>query len=170
MPLDQRQRKQVITATRARISEAEIQFNKRLPKVEISFDVRGSAWGYYMRKGRQRRIRYNAALFEKYFNEGLEDTVAHEVAHFVVDSLYRRRKTKPHGKEWREVMSLFGINNPSVTHSTDLSGIEVRQQRRFKYQCECGPVMLSTTRHFRVLRGTTTYSCRRCGNQLQVEK
>lgn len=170
MPLDQHQRQQIITTTRARISEAESQFNKRFPKVEISFDVTGSAWGYYVRKGRQRRIRYNDALFEKFFAEGLADTVAHEVAHFVVDSLYRRGRIKPHGKEWREVMSLFGIQNPSVTHSTDLSGIEVRQQRRFKYHCQCGPVMLSTTRHFRVLRGTTTYSCRRCGNQLQAGK
>ena len=155
----------IIDETRRYIAIAERAFGQPLPDVEIHLDIKGASWGCYMRKGERRRIRYNPWLFSRLFEAGLRDTIAHEVAHFVVDSLYRQR-VKPHGLEWRQVMQVFGIANPRATHNDDVSQIPRRRQRRFDYHCDCGTVALSATRHYRVLRGQAHYVCRRCGQPL----
>ncbi len=165
--LSDRQLRRIIDATRRHIGIAEQALAKRFPPLEIRFDVSGQAWGYYVRRGEHRCIRYNPYLFARHFDTGLAQTVPHEVAHFIVDCQHQRRRVKPHGPEWRAVMALFGVDNPSATHRDDLSGVPVRRQRRFDYRCRCGVVPLSATRHYRHLRGQASYYCRRCGEQLR---
>ncbi len=166
LQLSNRQTQQITQHTRTLIVKAEHTIGHKLPKVEIYFDVHGSAWGYFSRRGTQRRIRYNPHLFLRYPQQGLDEVVPHEVAHFVVDGLYPNRRCKPHGPEWREIMGLFGIDHPRATHTTPLDNVPVRRQQRFSYQCDCGTVELSATRHHRVLRGAR-YICRRCGQTLR---
>ncbi|HGG59900.1 MAG TPA: metallopeptidase (SprT family) [Gammaproteobacteria bacterium] len=161
------QARRVVDATRERIRFASRALNQSFPELEIRFDVSGRAWGYYVRRGRQRSIRYNPWLFARFFTEGIDNTVPHEVAHFIVDCLHPRQRVKPHGPEWRRIMALFGIDNPSATHRADLGGLPIRRQRRFDYRCRCGVVPLTATRHYRYLRGEAVYHCRRCGQALE---
>ncbi len=136
-----------------------------LPVPPIRFSVKGTAWGYYQRRGKHVEIRFNPLLFARYFQEGLEDTVPHEIAHYFVDSMYTGRP-KPHGPEWREVMNLFGIENPRATSDYDTSGLGVRKQKRMKYRCACQIHEVSKTRHNRMLRGSK-YLCRSCNQELE---
>ncbi|MEP1383040.1 MAG: zinc ribbon domain-containing protein [Paraglaciecola sp.] len=39
--------------------------------------------------------------------------------------------------------------------------------KTFLYQCQCGTVELSITRHNKVVKGKQNYICRRCKNTLQ---
>ncbi len=158
----------IVATTQDYIDRANAAFGLRLPPLPILFDIEGAAWGYYVRQGDRRWFRYNPALFARHFDEGLRDTIPHEVAHYVVDRRYRRR-CKPHGPEWRRVMRHFGIDDPRATHTTSLEGLTIRRQRRFLYYCDCGEVPLSTTRHNRILRHGTRYRCRRCGQTLSPE-
>ncbi|HIP67025.1 MAG TPA: metallopeptidase [Chromatiales bacterium] len=159
-PLTLAQQNTVINQTHALIEQANRLFDLRLKPINVLFDIRGSAWGYYVRIQRDRLIRYNPWLFEKYFTEGMNDTVPHEVAHYVVDMRYRKH-CKPHGAEWREVMQLFGVTQPRATSRHGLDGLPVRRQQRFRYACACQKHEISTTRHRRILRGQQ-YLCRRC--------
>lgn len=156
----------VIETTAHYIQEANRLFGLALAPLPIHFDVFGSAWGYYVRKGNQRWFRYNPLLFARHPKEGLSDTIPHEVAHYVVDLRYPKRRCKPHGREWREIMYGFGITNPRATHRTSLEGIPVRRQQRYIYYCRCGETTLSATRHNRIQRKGTRYLCRRCGAAL----
>ncbi len=159
------QKKRIIATTRDYIDRANAEFGLKLPPLPVHFDVHGAAWGYYVRKGGERWFRFNPMLFARHFDEGLNDTVPHEVAHYVVDRRYRRR-CKPHGAEWQAVMRRFGIDNPRATHDTNLDGLPVRRQRRYLYYCACGEVPLSATRHNRILHKGARYLCRRCGQVL----
>ncbi len=168
-PLDEGQMQRVVATTRACIATAASAFGlARLAPVEITFDVRGSAWGYYVRDRDRRRIRYNPWLFARYFEDGLNETVPHEVAHYVVEQLHPGRRVAAHGAEWRAVMRLFGFSTPRATHRHSLDGIPVRRQQRFLYRCGCRQHELSTTRHLRILGRRMEYRCRACGEILRA--
>lgn len=154
-------------AVRQCIKDAEQWLDVSLPDVDILFNIKGSAWAYYQRKDQQRSIRFNPYLVRDHLQETISDVVPHETAHFVVDSYYRKR-CRPHGQEWRQVMRHFGIPNPSIRHQKDISQIPVRRQTRHTYRCNCRDYELTATRHNRIVRGTQRYSCRQCGETLKA--
>jgi SprT protein len=166
-PLSSRQCTLITTETQRFIDQTHQHFSLKPRQVSISFDVKGSAWGYFAKKGNNYFIRYNPFLFGRYFEEGIKDTIPHEVAHYAVTRLTPHQRCKPHGNEWQSVMALFGIENPSVTHQSDMTGIPCRRQRRFSYVCRCGKVELSATRHNRLQHHGAKYICRKCGQPLK---
>lgn len=153
--------------TSSYIQKANTLFELDLSELDIRFDVSGSTWGYYLRRGRHCCIRYNPLLMARFPLEGLEQTIPHEVAHYVVDQMYPNRRCKPHGREWRMVMAAFGIPNARATHQAPLDGIPVRRQQRYRYECNCGPLEVSATRHNRMERKQTVYFCKRCRQPLR---
>ncbi len=153
------------------IRQAEGIFEQKFPDIDVVFDLPGSSAGMFKIKGRHSQIRYNPWIFAKYFDDNLARTVPHEVAHYIVHQLYGDRRSRrhhilPHGEEWRGLMAAFGADD-SVTGNYDLSGIPLRRQRRFDYQCQCRSHTLSTRRHNKVLRGDSQYLCRYCKTMLQ---
>lgn len=159
-PLSDALRERVLERTRELVERANAHFGLALPVPRVDFDINGVAWGYYVRHGTRVRIRFNPVLFERAFAESLNDTVPHEVAHYVVDHAFSRR-AKPHGSEWQRVMRLFGVDKPKATARYDTEGLSVRRQRRFAYRCDCREHEITTTRHRRALRGVR-YVCREC--------
>lgn len=165
--LDDCQRLLVVDETRRRIGEAAHRYAVDIPELPVRFDLTGLGAGMYVARGRERYIRYNPRLFARYFEENLRDTVAHEVAHYVVDVLFGRRGSRPHGHRWRSVMNDFGVP-PKVCHAFDTSDLPVRRQRRFAYFCRCGEHRLSAVRHNRVVARRMRYHCCRCGEVLRM--
>jgi SprT protein len=164
-PIGAWQRQHVVATTATYLTQAEAAFGRRFTEIPVLFDLTGRAAGMYRVRNDQRVIRYNPYIFAKAFAENLLTTVPHEVAHYVVDILRGERKVRPHGPEWRAIMSAFGAD-PARSHAYDLTGVPVRTQRRHPYRCACTTHHLTTRRHYQVLRGTMTYHCRRCGQAL----
>ena len=156
---------QVVAATLECIRRSEQLYDRKFTPPLITFDLSGRAAGMYRVQGERRQIRYNPYIFARYFADNLANTVPHEVAHFVVNALYGRRKVQPHGIEWRAVMQRLGAE-PSVTCRYDLSGIPQRRQRRFEYRCACNTHAMSTVRHNRAQSGRGRYLCRQCRQPL----
>ncbi|GJL83030.1 MAG: protein SprT [marine bacterium B5-7] len=168
LPLEQHRGQLVIDETDKRIAEASVRYGVAMSSIPVEFDLTGQCAGMYQVRGRQMRIRYNPWIFQRHFEENLINTVTHEVAHYVVDMVNRGRRVRPHGDEWRQVMMDFNVI-PEVRHQCDLSGIPVRRQRRFDYECDCQEHALSTVRHNRVVAGRVVYRCKQCGSALQLK-
>jgi len=176
-PLSTGKQQQVIAQTQAYIEQAVKLFNIKNRKVEINFSLKGRAAGMYRVRHHagwrfaepQREIRYNSLIFSKYYNDNYNTTIPHEVAHYVSDIIYGLKKIKPHGKEWQSIMQTFGAN-AAVTASYDLSGIALKKQRFFKYQCRCKEHQLSTIRHNRHRTNATRYYCKACKQVLVATK
>lgn len=166
LPIDEMQQRQVCVATNHLLQQACGLYNIDFSIIPVSFDLKGRAAGMYRSCNNQRSIRYNPYLFAKYFDANLATTVPHEVAHYVTDVLYSLRNIRLHGSEWRSVMQDFGVE-PQVTGRYDLTGIPVRQQKRFDYQCDCSTHKLSTVRHNKIINGKARYHCRCCGNTIK---
>ena len=164
-PIGEPQQQQVQVATEGYICLAESIFDRRLDRVPVLFDLRGQSAGMFKTIGERRLIRYNPWIFGKYFELNLNDTVPHEVAHFVVHEVYPRRGVKPHGPEWQDLMVRFGVD-PDVTFNLDLEGVPQRRQSTHRYFCGCQLHEVSTTRHNRAKRGRARYHCVSCDGSL----
>jgi SprT protein len=164
-PIDDAQRRCVATATEDCIARAGIILGRRFATIPVGFDLTGRAAGMYRVTRRERIIRYNPYIFAKAFADNLATTVPHEVAHYVVDVVHGWRNVRPHGREWRAIMTAFGAD-PDRTHAYDLAGVPVRRQRRHPYRCGCTTHHLTTRRHNQVRRGAMRYHCRHCGEEL----
>jgi len=164
IPLESEQQAQIIAATEAYISQASTLLDHSFKAIPVMFDLKGRAAGMYKVNKSQRMIRYNPYIFARYFSENLKTTVPHEVAHYIVDSVYGLRKTRPHGKEWKTIMTMFNAD-ASVTCQFDLKGLPTRHYQRFAYICSCRTHELTRIRHNRVLKGVR-YHCRHCKQEL----
>jgi len=160
VPIKLEQQQQIVAETEAYIYQASNLLEYTFEPVPVLFDLKGRAAGMYKVKKSLRMIRYNPYIFAKYFDENLATTVPHEVAHYLVDVLYGLRKTQPHGKEWRNMMTLFNVE-ASVTCQFDLEGIPTRNYQRYQYSCSCRAHELTRIRHNRALNGVR-YNCRSC--------
>jgi hypothetical protein len=98
----------------------------------------------------------------------LNDTVPHEVAHFI-SVFVHGRNGDGHGWLWKSVMSVIGIRSAERCHQYSLEGVKVRNSvTPFKYSCGCKDFTheLSNTKHTRhqaaVSVGRKGYRCRKC--------
>ena len=163
--LDADQQQLVIDQTHHYLQRAEQLTQHRFNSIDIKFDLIGQAAGMYCVRQNKRWIRYNPFLFAKYFSDNIANTIPHEVAHYIVEQLYGIRGIKPHGKQWRQIMNLFGAE-PSRTCHYNLQGIPHRRQRTYSYQCQCRHHQLSARRHNRIQLQGILYICRYCEQSL----
>jgi SprT protein len=131
----------------------------------LAFDLRGLNAGEFIVSPRRYGgpcIRLNRELLQRHPAHMLEQVLPHEVAHYVVWVLYRRR-TRPHGREWRAVMQHFG-RPAEVSHRLDVR--PARRVRKLPFACGCAlPQHYSAVIYRRHLAGTRYY-CRRCKQRL----
>ena len=164
-PITSDQQQKVIERVTALIQQCEQHFNQTFEPIEIRFDLRGRISGMYVVKHKQQYLRFNPFIFSKYFADSLDNTVPHEVAHYVSHVLFGLNKIQPHGKEWKSIMRTLDAE-PRVTGDYDLAGIPVKRQRRFNYVCNCMTHQLTTVRHNKIVKGQSQYFCRRCAGKL----
>ncbi|HIF52029.1 MAG TPA: metallopeptidase (SprT family) [Thiotrichaceae bacterium] len=167
IPLKTEQQEQIISATEACLYQASIKLEQSFEPIPVMFDLSGRAAGMYKINKSRRVIRYNPYIFAKYYSENIATTVPHEVAHYLVDVLYGIRNTRPHGREWKNMMAMFEAD-ASVTCDFDLAGLPGKRYQRFDYACSCRTHKLTLIRHNRVLKGAS-YCCRRCKQELTTK-
>jgi len=164
-PITQDQQQQVIERVADLLQQCAEYFNRPFKPIEIRFDLRGRTSGMYVVRNTQQYLRFNPFIFSKFFEDSLNNTVPHEVAHYVSHELFGIKNIRPHGKQWKAIMNTLGAE-PRVTGNYDLAGIAVKKQRRFDYRCGCMNHQLTTVRHNRVLIGKSQYFCTKCNEEL----
>jgi SprT protein len=165
-PITQTQQQQVLDESVRYIKLAELKLQQAFPVIPVYFDLKGRAAGMYKVQAGNRLLRFNPYLFARYYKENFNDTIPHEVAHYLVDMLYGIKNVRPHGKEWKAMMHLLGAK-PQRTHQFDLQGIPQRTYRHFRYQCNCNSFQLTSRRHNLITRGQRRYFCPNCKSELQ---
>jgi SprT protein len=166
-PIGAAEQATVVALTAHYVARAESIFTRKFAPVDVHFDLPGGSAGMFKVHGKSCWIRYNPWLFAKYFDDNLDGTVPHEVAHYIIHKVYDLRRVRPHGREWLALMHQFEAD-AAVTSDFDLTGIPQRRQRRFAYRCDCRSHELSTRRHNTVLRGKGRYHCVKCKGELNA--
>ena len=166
-PITPIQQQQVVVEAARYITLAAKQFQQAIPVIPVRFDLKGRAAGMYKIQAGKRLLRFNPYLFARYFDENFQNTIPHEVAHYLVDMLHGIKNVRPHGKEWKALMCQLGAE-PQRTHQFDLQGIPQRCYRRFSYQCQCNIYQLTSRRHNMITRNQRRYFCPSCKSELQL--
>ncbi|MEM0909769.1 MAG: SprT family zinc-dependent metalloprotease [Pseudomonadota bacterium] len=125
----------------------------------LSFNQRGMVAGAALLN--KNHIRLNASLLEKHPTYFYNQVIPHELAHLAV--YYHFGRVKPHGKEWKTVMTKVYALPPHRCHNLPAEDTSIRT---FPYQCDCRQIQLSIRRHNKVIRGKATYTCNTCGTPL----
>lgn len=104
---------------------AEKHYKKKYEFPEVRYDIRSWTGGLAYRD--RNLIRFNLILLVENEADFIATTVPHEVAHKIVRATFKvpegRKRIMPHGKEWKEVMGVLGVQ-PAVKHHYDCSSIE----------------------------------------------
>jgi len=182
-PINAEQQAKVVQRVGYYIEMASDLYEQKFSDIDVVFNLRGKAAGMYRcyspKSARhrllnvlgaasrpiKREIRFNPWLFAKYPEDSYDNTIPHEVAHYLSDCLYGLNRIKPHGHEWKSIMRNLGAE-PTVRGSYTLEGIPVRNIKRYGYACACRQVQLTSYRHQKIQKGTQQYRCRDCNEIL----
>ena len=146
------------------ISDAERYFGQSFAMPEIRYDLRGQTAGLALL--REWVIRLNTEILFREPESFIAEVPKHELAHLITHKMFG--PVKPHGKEWKLVMSEIMQLPPKTTHRFEVT--KTRQERTFPYSCQCeGQTkvhQLGIRRHYKVLRKQANYLCTRCKTPL----
>lgn len=162
----------LIQATHACLTQVTpwlLGLGRATPKINIRCDLKGQAAGKVTwRPGEPPLVRYNLDMARHQPEAFVQETVPHEIAHVLCHLLHPR--ARPHGPEWRVIMQRLGAE-PKRCHAFEIPKTASRKrQQRWPYQCHCREHLLSSTRHYRVVRGQSSYQCTSCGETLRQNK
>ena len=135
--------------------------------LQDDFSLTGNAGGQFVfykdwQVEKDVKLRWNLYVAEHNTNEYLNQVVAHEVAHFIVEILYRLGKISfrdrgNHGRIWKRLMISVDLP-PEIYHT--FQTVRGKTTKRFDYSAECGCTFkLSTIMHNKIQRGKTKRVC-----------
>ncbi len=142
--------------------QAEQRLNRTFPRPIINFNQRGKAAG--SARLQTNELRFNAILLQENQQHFITHTVPHEVAHLLTYQLYGR--TKPHGKEWQQIMNQIFELAAKTTHQYDTASVK---GKTFTYTCDCTEHQLTIRRHNKIVRDNIKYICRLCKKSLTMK-
>lgn len=161
--------KRVVERVQHYVTKANELWNLGLAMPRITYLVRGTCGGKAYHS--EYRVDFNADLLVRNVEDYMSDTIPHEVAHLVAQTIfkkdpmyyYARKKNVGHGPLWKQVMVAFGCD-PKRCHSYDTSETKVRSKPSYTYTCGCHgkTYSLGPKRHARQTRDPETFYCRRC--------
>jgi len=140
-------------------------FESDLDIPHVRFDKRGTTAGtahYEMLE-----LNFNAGLMVDNWDEFMNQTIPHEVAHLLKGRIYgfgRGKFLAAHGTAWKKVMRALGVE-PDRCHAMDVSKVRMPKAKHI-YTCDkCQKeLVISSVRHNKMVRGTKTYlHCRGYG-------
>ena len=166
--------REAVEAVRYYIDLANEIYGLKLDIPEISFNMVGQNGGRFKGNISECKVIYNRILLEENGKAFIDQTVPHEIAHYIVYKRYgckfmRPKTIKSHGYEWQKIMKDFGckINR---CHNFDTSNSEQgrrgRTQSKYIYGCACQEHELGETRHRRIQYEGAIYTCRKCKTKI----
>ena len=129
------------------------------PALPVHWDLTGvTAGSFTYRGGTPLYFKFNQVIAAKQFQDFLDRTVPHEVAHYIdfmnngsKQRMFAGGRRNMHGKHFKAVMQSLGAQDVSTYHSYDTGAR--RKQRRWEYKCSCYTWKISTIIHNRVQKG-----------------
>lgn len=138
--------------------------------IRVRFDKRGTTAGTALYINElDMELDFNVGLMVDNWDEFMNDTIPHEVAHLFKNHMYgtdrKGRMQSPHGYYWQQIMRRLGVD-PSRCHSMDVSKVAMPKTKHI-YKCSCcqEELVISQVRHNKMRRGGRVYFHSPCGKE-----
>lgn len=150
---------------------------KQVSFPEIKFEYRKNTMAGYFKYNiaGDSVIFFNMYYLEEYPEYMINQTVPHEVAHYVVwdicdkDCFTRGRNNAPHGRYWKYMMRFFGVE-ANRCHELKTPDKIKKNKQTFVYTCGCSSHELSKVRHNSIQTGKHRYICKACKSVIIYEE
>ena len=111
-------------------------------------------------------IAINIDFLEKAYDDTINVTVPHEVAHIVAYNLYG---TFGHDFYWKSMMRKLGLP-PTRTHDIDVDkiGARLRNVRRVEYKCSCRTHQIGMNVHKKIQLLGRNFTCKKCKTRISL--
>lgn len=125
-------RAKVDAVVEASFRTCEKHYKRKFKRPEVRYNIRntnsGGAWF------NRNLIRLNLTFLVENEEKFLATTVPHEVAHLVARYVYTSKpmngkSVRPHGKEWKEVMGVLGVE-PKTKHTYSIASLDIVKTKR----------------------------------------
>ena len=150
-------KQKVIFSTQIWWEKFNTKFGKNYGYPTVSFGLNGATAGTATYS--KQHIQYNLEIAIRNEDDFLNTTIPHEIAHLFAYNMYHlinnyplKPMIKPHGKEWKRVMSIMGIK-PSRCHNYNVEEFVKRHERPFTYKCKCRTRNYTKLIHTRMQNG-----------------
>lgn len=114
---------------------------------------------------------FNSHYFSAHPQHMFEQTVPHEVAHYLVyvinDGIDRSGHGSAHGRMWRNMMHFLDAD-PLRCHDLPMPPSLKKLKKTFTYACRCSEYELTSIRHNKAKAGTR-YECNKCRTELKLK-
>ncbi|MWN90217.1 SprT family zinc-dependent metalloprotease [Gilliamella sp. Pra-s65] len=150
---------QVMACLRGHLLQANQRLHSQYRDPKIVYKTKGSIAGSALLTLWE--IQLNSIMLLNNGTQFIEEVVPHELAHLLVFKEFG--KVKPHGKEWKYIMSEILGKNPTTTHHFPV------QRNTYLYYCNCQQHHLTSIRHNKIQNNKTSYLCRKCGTMLKIK-
>lgn len=150
---------EVITCVRQCLAQVNHHLNRHYLEPKIVYRPKGSIAGSaYLTRW---EIQLNSQLLCENKLDFIKEVVPHELAHLIVFKEFG--KVRPHGKEWKYMMSSILGKDPKVRHHFFVS------RPNYVYRCQCQEHHLTQIRHNKMQNQHIQYSCKKCGTLLELK-
>ena len=141
---------------------AEKHWDRKFNRPDVKYDLKGHTGGWAI-GGHTIRLNYDILTDDRYYQDMVNQTVPHELAHIVVHQMWP--KASAHGEHWQHVMSVFG-KPADRCHQYETKA--VKKHKKFSYTCTCPgrTYELGSARHNRAQTGQRRYYCPLCQETL----
>jgi len=130
------------------LCKAEGVFKRTFPMIPIYYDLTGRVAGQHCRRDGRNYFRVNWTLFVQNKEHYIEQTVPHEVAHYITGVVFPFAKS--HGREWKSVMERVFGRPSDRCHSYDVSATK-RKRYGYDWNCGCKVHHLTVQKHNKIL-------------------
>lgn len=130
--------------------------NGQLDNIQIVYDLHGRVAGKACYGSN--KIRVNPIALKLNYNDMLEKTIPHEVAHLIAYHIYN---CKDHSYDWKKVMVKMGLS-PKRCHDYNLPYAKGGQ--RYLATCNCSEHYITKGMAEKIGK----YKCKDCGSRLKL--
>ena len=137
-------------------------------KIDFDFSHRMTRCIGLARLGRW-RITLNANAFRILSEDEKDDTIIHEVCHFVAYYIYRE---KGHGYHWQNCMLKCGrqpkrCKEMPAEYDVAIAHLQRRRQAKVRVTCGCPNGSMMGPTQYRRMKNGVSYRCRKCGSSIR---
>lgn len=156
----------------AKLEEAYALFDLPIDilNVKILFNLKGRTGGtagYKIVNGvREYYLRFNVEGIEKHWDYMVNAVISHEIAHLVAH-MNPNYGAKNHNANWSRIDRMLGGNGKRC-HNMPLS--KARKTKWYLYEVGGNVIKMSSVRHNRLHRGTTSYSLNGPEGRYSIER